>query len=133
MAAPVYCLAESRAAKLRATSISPASVTPYCVSALGSSRHLLGCEPVAIHRAHVDEPRVARGSVLRRMVTDGGEAALQVDGRRTGLELALERIDGDFGVGLCAVRVVHPRRVVVEQLAAKIAIYPFKREFQSGS
>src|SRR6202051_1078209 len=96
------------------------SIAGDSVSALGRARHLFGREPVAIDRAHIDEPRVVRGCVLRRMVADGCEAALHVDARRTRLEFSLERIDRDFRVRLRAIGIAHPRRVVDEQLSAAI-------------
>src|SRR5579872_3895187 len=63
------------------------------VTALGRARHLFRGEPTAIGRAHVDEPRIMRRRMHRRMVADRRDAALHVDRGGSDLELALEWID----------------------------------------
>src|SRR6266851_1451392 len=88
--------------------ISRSSIAGDGVSALCRTRHLLRREPVAIDRSHIDEPRVVRRCIRRRMVADRREPALQILARGTGLELPLERVDSDFGVRLRAIRVIQP-------------------------
>src|SRR5271156_4030210 len=79
--------------------------------------HRVGREEILVHRAHVDVPALALGSLQARQIAHRGEAALHVSRNRADFELALERINRHPRVGHRSIAIGRPPDVIQPELA----------------